>query len=259
MATPCPDITITPESSVQGSLFDEALVTTDTDFTSREDCDMFASYFYETPDVNTNISESPLLFSNLDVIVDSVWKPEEEQGFALMFQAVFNWLKSFGLNVDTSALQEYLPSGESVRLFTEISAGLLLLLALVFTLRGLYRAGFFKFSRISQSEQDEFKPEDDSVLPFEPVDGLPLREQLAALLQRSISSLRRYNIVPVSASYTNHELVDHLDASNSAVAKILVRQVNLTEPVIYGARSVTREVLSESQQICEDIGRASHE
>ena len=133
MASPCPDITITPESSVQGSLFDEALVTTDTDFTSREDCDMFASYFYETPDVNTNISESPLLFSNLDVIVDSVWKPEEEQGFALMFQAVFNWLKSFGLNVDTSALQEYLPSGESVRLFTEISAGLLLLLALVYT------------------------------------------------------------------------------------------------------------------------------
>lgn len=241
---------------MHGSLFDEALVTTDTDFTSREDCDMFASFYYQTPAGNADISESPLLFSNLDVIVDSVWKPEEEQGIALMFQAVFNWLKSFGLNVDTSALQEYLPSGESVRLFTEISAGLLLLLVLVFTLRGLYRAGFFKFSRISRSEQDEFKPEDDSVLPF---DGLPLREQLAALLQRSISSLRRYNIVPVSASYTNHELVDHLDASNSAVAKILVRQVNLTEPVIYGARSVTPEVLSESQQICEDIGRASHE
>ena len=259
MALPCPDLENYPENTAQGSFFEEALVTTDTDFTSREDCDVLASYFYETSDVNTNISEFPMLFSDLDVIVDKIWKPEEEQGLTLLFQAVFDWLKSFGLNVDTSALQEYLPSIESVRLFTEISAGLILLLVFIFTIRGLYRAGVFKFSRKSQYEQDGVEQEDDSVPSFEPVDGLPLREQLGALLQRSILLLQKYNVVPVSACYTNHELVKYLGASKSALAKLLNRQVNLTEPVIYGVKPVTQEALFESQKICEDIGSSDHE
>jgi hypothetical protein len=157
------------------------------------------------------------------------------------------------------ALQEYLPSGESIRLFTEISVGLLLLLILFFTLRGLYRMGIFKFSQKFKSQQSEFKPENDKFLSFESVDGLPLREQLAIFLKRSIFLLQNYNIVPVSASYTNHELVKYLAASQSAVAKLLVRQVKLTEPVIYGTKKVTQEVLSESQNIYEDIGRASYE
>ncbi len=259
MASPCPGIEIHPDTAVQGGLFDEALIATDTDFASNEDCDMIASYFFEASDANTNISESPLLSSNLDVIVDSIWKPDQEQGLALMFKAAFNWLKSFGFNVDTSALQEYLPSNESIRLFTELSTGLILLLALVFIIRGLYRTGFFKFSQKPQSEDDGFKPENGNALSFEPVDGLPLREQLGALLQRSISLLRKHKAVPVSHSYTNHELIKYLDTSKSALATLLFRQVNITEPVIYGTQSVTQEVVSESQQIYEDIGSISHE
>ncbi|MDX2507768.1 MAG: hypothetical protein QNL62_25285 [Gammaproteobacteria bacterium] len=259
MASPCPDIESHSERSVQGGLLDEAFVITDTDFTSQEDCDAFASYLYQTSGVNTDISESPLLLSDLDVIVDGIWKPEEEKGLTLMFQAVLNWLKSFGLDINVPAIQEYFPSGESIRLFAEISAGLILLLVFVFTIRGLYRTGLFKFSRKPLLDSDGFKLENDSVFSFESVDGLPLREQLAALLQRSISVLRKHSAVPVSASCTNHELMDHLLASKSALARLFVRQVKLTEPVIYGTRSVTLEALSESQKICEDIGSISHD
>ncbi|RKZ68557.1 MAG: hypothetical protein DRQ44_04245 [Gammaproteobacteria bacterium] len=258
MASPCPDIETYPENNVQGgafddALFDGALVVTDTDFTSVEDCRVFASYFYETSDVSATIPEFSLLSSDLDVIVDKIWQPEEEQGFTLMFQAVFDWLKSFGLNVDTSALQEYLPSSESVRLFTEISAGLILLLALIFSIRGLYRAGVFKFSRKVRTEQDGLQPESEGVPSVVSVDGLPLRDQLAVLLKRSISLLRKYRVIPVSSSYTNHELIDYLDVSKSPLAKLLVRQVGIAEPVIYGAKSVTQEALVESLKICEDI------
>lgn len=259
MVSPCPDIEIQPEVATHGRLFDEVLIATDTDFTSNEDCETIASYFHEVSEVNENISDFPLMLSNLDVIVDNIWKPEDEQGLALMFQAIFNWLKSFGFNIDTTALQEHLPSFEAVRLFTELSAGLILLLVLVFTVRAIYRVGFFSIPRKSQPEHGEFTSDNGSSLPHEPVDGLTLREQIGALLQRSISLLRKHKMVPVSSSYTNHELVDHLDASKSPLAKLFVRQVSISEPVIYGTQSVSQELVKESQQICDDIDGVGHE
>ena len=257
MALPCPDIIVGPEHSFQGQLFDEALIVTDADFSSHEDCEVLASYFYQAAD--TNISELPLVFSDLDVIVDAIWKPEEAEGASLMFQAIMNWLKSFGLDVDTQALQGYLPSAESIRLFTELTAGLLLLLVFIFAIRGLYGAGLFKFPRIFKFKQDKPQSGNDNFLPPQSLDGLPLRQQLAALLQCSILILRNYNVVPVSACYTNHELINYIEASKSPAAKLLVRQVNLTEPVIYGTRTATQEVLSESHQICDDISCFSNE
>lgn len=259
MALPCPDIIIGSENSAQGQLFNEALIVTDTDFTSHEDCDVFASYFYQVTDANTNISEFPLLFSNLDAIVDTIWKPEEVQGLNLMFQAIINWLKSIGLDVDTNVWGQYLPSGESIRLFAELSVSLILLLVFIFAIRGFYSAGLFKFPQIFKFKQDELQSKNGNFLPPASIDELPLRQQLAVLLQRSILILKKYHVIPVSTCYTNHELINYIDVSKSQAASLLGRQVKLTEPVIYGNRPATQEVLFESQQICDDISRFNNE
>ncbi|VAW52396.1 hypothetical protein MNBD_GAMMA06-776 [hydrothermal vent metagenome] len=257
MALVCPDIVVDPEYVEQSQSFNDSLIATDSDFTSHEDCDMFASYFYDTTDLKTNLSDSPLVLSNLDVIVDEIWKPEEEQGLNLLFDAMIDWFKSFGINVDVSALQQYLPSIDSVRLFTELSVSLLLLLAVVFFVRGLSGSRGYTFPRLFRFKSANLKVESNSVLSFEPIEQLSFREQLGILLQRSVMVLQKSKAIPVSVCYTNHELIDCMDMNKNPAAKLLYRQVKLAEPAIYGARPVTQEVLAESQKIYYDISRIS--
>jgi len=260
MSTPCPNV-IGPESIRQGQFFDQTLVVTDSDFTSQEDCNAFASYFYDTP--NTATSEKPWVFSELDAIVDQIWQPEKDQNASLIFQAILDWLKSFGLDFDENDLgyvfREYLPSGESIRLFAELSASFILLLILIFSIRALYLSGVLKLPRLFKFKTDKKNSDNETLLSDESFDDLPFSEHLAMLLRRSIMVLRKYNIIPVSSCYTNHELINHIDKNESPAAKLLARQVDLAEPVIYGNKVATPDVILESQKIADDISHYKYE
>jgi len=258
MVSPCPDIRRGSENSVQNQSFDDALIVTDADFSSVEDCDAFSSYFFGHADVAKDISEVSVVFSQLDDIVSKLWMPEKEQGLSPVFQAILNWLEKMGMDVDTRALQEFLPSTESMRLFLELSASLILLLAVAFVIRGLFSAGYLKFPKMFKDQVTRLATDDELPVPIESVDGMTLRDQLGVLLQRSINMLRQYKIIPVSTCYTNNELIRHMGVNNSNAAQLLMKQVSLVEPIIYGTQIATAEALVESQKIYHDISHLSH-
>ncbi|HHO59672.1 MAG TPA: DUF4129 domain-containing protein, partial [Thiotrichales bacterium] len=191
-------------------------------------------------------------YSKLDVLVDQIWQPEAGSDTGLLYRAILDWLKAIGLDVDSEAvsgfLQTYLPSADSLMLFARLAAGLLVLVMLIFLLRKFYRAGGFGRGGGKDDNPVQGVPPNPVLTPGA-IEKLPLREQAGALLQYSIELLRRQRLIPLSACYTNHELLDRLAQGDSQQAGLLSRQIRLTEPLIYGDRPVTEAALDQAWRL----------
>ena len=85
---------------------------------------------------------------------------------------------------------------------------------------------------------------------------MPLREQIGALLQYSIERVAAARLVPASRSYTNRELLAHLQAADAAKASTLREQIDLTEPVIYGDEPVTEQQVEACRLKSRELGDA---
>ena len=85
---------------------------------------------------------------------------------------------------------------------------------------------------------------------------MPLREQLAALLQFSIEQLVAAKLLPASRSYTNRELLAQLETADVGRANMLREQIDLTEPVIYGDEPVTEERVEACRKKSRGLGDA---
>ena len=256
MALPCPDIAIGGAGSALSRSFNDALVVTDADFSSREDCQALAGFFQGKPlngQAGNALSGSGLDYSKLDALVEQVWQPEVHSDVSLFYRVILDWLKAFGLDVDSDAIkgfiQTYLPSAGSLMLFAKLAAGLLVVVLVIFLLRNYYRRGGFSLRRRRANGNLAQPAQAGAILTPVSIIKLPLREQAAALLRYSIELLRRQQQIPLSACYTNHELLAYLADDDCQRAALLSRQIRLTEPVIYGDRPVTEAELAQAWQI----------
>jgi len=238
-ASPCPGLV----SSYDVEIFEHALVVTDTDFASIEDCEQLGGFYFHP----SRFSNYSLDYSRLGAIVDEIWQPVNEEAPFLLMEAILSWMKGLGLEQHAESFRdfvnEYMPADESVRLFFTIVIWLIVIGTVILVLHEFYRAGMLKLPGLQGMQSDGARAEIKPVWQWEAILALPLREQISVLLQYSIEHLVDENLVPASSSFTNRELISYLEKSDSHKAGLLREQIDLTEPVVYGDERVSEEQL----------------
>jgi len=250
--SPCPGLV----SSYAVEKFEHALVVTDTDFSSIEDCEQLGSFYFSRPGFTNNALD----YSQLAVIIDEIWQPVNEEAPFLLMEALLSWMKGLGLEQHAESLRdfvnEYMPAQESVQLFFTIVIWLIVVGTVFLVVHEFYRAGMLKFPRFrGRPGDDNASTEPKPVWQWQDILALPLREQISALLQFSIQHLVNENLVPASSSFTNRELISYLEKSNVHKAGLLREQIELTEPVVYGDERVSEQQLiacrSKTRDLCD--------
>ena len=250
--SPCPGLV----SSYGVEKFEHALVVSDTDFASIEDCEQLGSFYFSQP----GFSNNALDYSRLAVIIDEIWQPANEEAPFLLIEAILSWMKGLGFEQHAESLKdfanEYMPARESVQLFFTIVIWLIVAGTIFLVVHEFYRAGMLKLPRFHGRPSDEnASTESKQVWQWQDILALPLREQISALLQFSIQHLVNENLVPASSSFTNRELVSYLEKSDTRKAGLLREQIELTEPVVYGDERVSEQQLiacrSKARDLCD--------
>jgi hypothetical protein len=250
--SPCPGLV----SSYAAEKFEHALVVTDTDFASIEDCEQLGGFYFSRP----GFSNNALDYSRLDVIIDEIWQPVNEEAPFLLMEAIVSWMKGLGLEQHAESLKdfvnEYIPAQESVQLFFTIVIWLIVCGTVFLVVNEFYRAGMLKFPRFrGRPGNDNACTEPKPAWQWQDILALPLREQISALLQFSIQHLVYENLVPASSSFTNRELISYLEKSDPHKAGLLREQIELTEPVVYGDERASEQQLiacrSKARDLCD--------
>jgi hypothetical protein len=250
-ASPCPGLV----SSYDIEKFEHALVVTDTDFASIEDCEQLGRFYFHQP----RFSNYTLDYSRLDIIIDEIWQPVNEEVPFLLMEAILSWMKGLGLEQHAESLRnfvnEYMPAQASVQLFFTIVIWLIACGTVILVVHEFYRAGMLKFPRVRGLRGDGASTGTIAAWQWEAILALPLREQISALLQFSIQHLVNENLVPASTSFTNRELISYLERSDAHKASLLREQIDLTEPVVYGDERVSVQQLiacrSKTRDLCD--------
>lgn len=251
-ASPCPGLV----SSYEVENFERALVVTDAEFTSIEDCEQLGKFFFGPPAA----SRYSLDYTRLGAIVDRIWQPVDEEASSLLFEAVLSWLKGLGFEEHAESLrnfiEENMPADESVQLFFTVVIWLIVIATLLLIVHEFYRAGMLRLPRRKHAAggtpQSERKPGRE----WQEILALPMREQIGALLQYSLERLAEARLVSASRSFTNHELVAQLETADAARAGVLRAQIDLTEPVIYGDDPATEERVTACRRKAEELSDA---
>ena len=235
--SPCPGLV----SSYDVEKFELALVVTDTEFTSIEDCEQLGRFYYNPH----RPAAFAIDYSQLGTIVDEIWQPVNEEAPFVLLEAILSWMKGLGFEEHARSfrdfINEYMPAEESVQLFFTIVIWLVVIGTVILVLREFYLAGMLKFPRLQHRHGDIENNEIKPTWQWQTILALPLREQISALLQYSLEQLAARKLVPASHSFTNRELITFLEQSDAQKASLLREQINLTEPVIYGDEHVSEE------------------
>ena len=249
---PCPGLV----SSYDMDNFKRLLVVTDSDFASAEDCEQLGQFYLDS----SRLSDYPLDYAGLAAIVDEIWQPVNEEAPFLLLEALLSWMKRLGLEEHADSVREfvneYMPAQESVRLFFTIVIWFIFIGTLLVVLYEFYRAGMLRMPRMRTRRNDGKTTENSPVMQWEMILALPLREQISALLQRSIDCLVISNLIPSSRSYTNRELITYLERSDARKADLLREQIDLTEPVLYGDEPVSEEQVNACRDKSRSLGDA---
>jgi len=237
--SPCPGLV----SSYDVEKFEHALVVTDTDFASIEDCELLGSFYFHP----SRLRDYSPDYAQLEAIVDAIWQPVNEESPFLLMEALLSWMKALGLEQHAESFRdfvnEYMPAEESVQLFFTILIWLIVCGTVILVIHEFYRAGMLRLPGFQRLQRSDTKAEVRPAWQWEAILALPLREQISALLQYSIQHLAKENLVPASNSFTNHELIAYLEKSDLQKADLLREQIDLTEPVVYGDESVSEQQL----------------
>lgn len=238
-ASPCPGLV----SSYDVEKFEHALVVTDSDFASIEDCEQLGRFYFQP----SRFSSYSLDYSRLGSIVDEIWQPVNEETPFLLMEAFLSWMKGLGFDEHAELfknfVEEYMPAEESVQLFFTVIIWLIVCGTIILVVHEFYRAGMLKLPRFQGQQGDGTGAEIKPVWQWETILALPLREQISALLKYSIDHLVNENLVPASSSFTNRELISYLEKSDSLRAGLLREQIDITEPVVYGDEQVSEQQL----------------
>ena len=236
-ASPCPGLV----SSYAIEKFEHALVVTDTDFSSIEDCEQLGRFYFHQP----RFLNYSLDYSRLDVIIDEIWQPVNEEAPFLLIEAILSWMKGLGLEQQAESLRdfvnEHMPAQESVQLVFTVVIWLIVFATVFLVVHEFYRAGMLKLPRFQGLQGDGASTETRPAWQWQAILALPLRKQISALLQYSIEHLVNENLVPASTSFTNRELITYLEKSDAQKASLLRELIDLTEPVVYGDEVVTEQ------------------
>lgn len=219
----CPEVITGIQGLAQKKAFNDALVITDPDFTSREDCNALAGFFQSGESLK-GVSGSAFDYSGLDSLADSVWHPEPESAINQLFQSALSWLQSLGLDISSDKFdglfQQYLLSLDLIQLFLSVFSWFILLVAVYYVSRYFYRQHLLraKQNRRETSNVNHLKSCDS--LTTDAIGKLPCHEQAGALLQHTIRFLQSRDAIPLSGCYINHELLHFLGKENSPVASL---------------------------------------
>jgi hypothetical protein len=250
--SPCPGLV----SSYDIEKFERVLVVTDAEFASIEDCEQLGRFFFDP----SNAARYALDYAGLGAIVDQVWQPVNEEAPFLLIEAVLSWLKGLGFEQHAESLRdfvdEYLPANESVQLFFTVVIWLIVIATVLLIVHEFYKAGMLRLPRSRHRPRSDRAEEHKPAIAWQAILALPLREQIGALLQYSIERLAEAKLVSASRSYTNRELVAQLETADTARARVLSQQIDLTEPVIYGDDPVTEERVTACRLKAEELGDA---
>jgi len=250
--SPCPGLV----SSYDTEMFERVLVVTDAEFASIEDCEQLGRFYFD-PLVSSRYT---LNFAHIGTIVDEIWQPVNEEAPFLVIEAILSWLKGLGFDQHADSLKHfvdrYLPAGESVRLFFTIVIWLIVIGTVALVVHEFYRAGMIRLPRRRGRHDAPKGPVSEPGRQWQEVLVLPLREQIAALLQFSLEHLAAAKLLPTSQSYTNRELVARLATTDADKASLLREQIELTEPVIYGDEPATETQVMACREKCRELGGA---
>ena len=251
-ASPCPGLV----SSYDVENFERALVVTDAEFTSVEDCEQLGRFVFSPPGAN----RYSLNYTRLDAIVDQVWQPADEEASSLFYEALLSWLKGLGFEQHAESLrnfiEEYMPADESFQLFFTIVIWLIVIAAVLLVVHEFYRAGMLRLPRGKTAAGGTRESERKPGREWQDILALPMREQVGALLQYSLERLAEARLVSASSSFTNRELVAQLETMDAARAGVLRAQIDLTEPVIYGDDPATMERVMACRSKAEELADA---
>ena len=251
-ASPCPGLV----SSYDVEKFESALIITDTEFASIEDCEQLGRfYFHSKPSSSYTIN-----LASIGAIVDEIWQPFNEEAPFVLMEALLSWLKGLGLESHAESLRdfidEYMPASESVQIFFTVVIWLIVIATIGLIVHEFYRAGMLKLPRWRKHALMHETAAQAPVRQWQDILAMPLREQLAALLQFSIEQLVSAKLLPASRSYTNRELLAQLETADVGRANMLREQIDLTEPVIYGDEPVTEERVEACRKKSRGLGDA---
>jgi len=254
-ASPCPGLV----SSYDVEKFERALVVTDTDFTSVEDCEQLGSFYFHP----SRLPDYSLNYDQLGAIVDTIWQPVNEESPFLLMEAILSWMKALGFDQHAESFRdfvnEYMPAEESIQLFFTIVIWLIVCGMVILVVYEFYRAGMLTLPRFHALQAEGARAEIKPARQWEAIVALPLREQISALLQYSIEHLVNKDLVPASSSFTNRELIAYLEKSDSHKAGLLREQIDLTEPVVYGDEGVSEQQLVACRSLSRGLTRISHQ
>jgi len=184
-------------------------------------------------------------YTRLAAIVDEIWQPVNEEAPFVLLEAILSWMKGLGLDEHAesfrSFIDEYMPADESIRLFFTLVICFIVIATVALVVHEFYRAGMFRLPGKQRRQENKTASLCRPVMRWEDIQALPLRDRISALLQYSINSLVTAGLLNSSFSYTNRELVAHLEKTDARKADLLRQQVELTEPVIYGDAHITEE------------------
>jgi hypothetical protein len=236
--------------------FELALVVTDTDFASIEDCEQLGGFYFHP----SRSMGYPMDYVQLGAIVDAIWQPANEEAPFLLMEAILSWMKGLGLDEYAESLRgfvnEYMPAEESVQLFFTVVIWLVVCGTIFLVVHEFYRAGMLKLPGFRRMRDGGAGTEIKPAWQWETLLALPMREQISALLQYSIEQLANKNLVPASSSFTNHELIAYLEKSDARKAGLLRQQIDLTEPVVYGDEPVSEQQLVACRRLSRGLGDA---
>ncbi|WP_031432343.1 DUF4129 domain-containing protein [Methylomarinum vadi] len=204
--------------------------------------------------------------SQLDALLAEIIEPRKDSVFEQWWESLLSWLNSFADEQEEGDLDWLLvffkaitPSAQSARIMLYLVFAATILAAVALVLHELYLSGWLarmgsRFRRKETVKKDLSEKINTDVTLADP-EFLPASKQVALLLKRCIDVLVARGEMPLNPALTNHELRRCLQQRQTGSAAAFALLTELAEPVLYGGKPPSADVLNmcrqQSQQILE--------
>ena len=192
--------------------------------------------------------------NGLDQLLANILETELKDPESEWWQAFLKWLDSLKAE-DYEAEYQWLlrfietikPSKQSVLFFIYGSMALLVITSAWLVLGELYRAGVFAFVTgrrrpIAECKQRHEKISSSSATQ-QAINELPPHRQITVLLEQVIDVLAERKMIPRDTSLTHRQLLRYIGLHAAGPESIFAHLVQEAEPIVYGNRPVTDQVL----------------
>lgn len=197
--------------------------------------------------------------SRLESLLAEIIEPRNNSVLERWWNSLLNWLNSFAEEQEEGDLDWLLvffeaitPSAATARIMFYLVFAATILAAVALVLHEFYLNGWLARSgsrhRRKEAVNVALNEKNNTEATLPDFESLPPGRQVTLLLKRCIDVLVERGEMPLNPALTNHELRQCLQQTQAGSAAAFAILTELAEPVLYGDKSPSADVLSMCRQ-----------